>query len=199
VTQTFGRLLPETDFSEKLKDVMIGLGYTEVTTLTLSNHRDEFEISGLPEVDSVTVKNPITEDHTCLRSYLLSSLMRILRHNKHRDLPQRIFETGFVIRDAKTVLHLCALQAASKSSFTEAKSLTEAILREIGGDFSLEPCSYPTFIAGRGAFIVYKEKRIGTFGEMSPAVIAGYEMTHPVIAVEMDISGLAAERSGRLF
>ena len=199
VTQTFGRLLPETDFSEKLKDVMIGLGYTEVTTLTLSNHRDEFEISGLPEVDSVTVKNPITEDHTCLRSYLLPSLMRILRHNKHRDLPQRIFETGFVIRDAKTVLHLCALQAASKSSFTEAKSLTEAILSEIGGDFSLEPCSYPTFIAGRGAFIVYKGKRIGIFGEMSPAVIAGYEMTHPVIAVEMDISGLAAERSGRLF
>ncbi len=114
-------------------------------------------------------------------------------------MSQRIFETGFVIRDAKTVLHLCALQAASKSSFTEAKSLAEGILREIGGEFSLEPCPYPTFIAGRGAFIMYEGKRIGIFGEMSPAVIAGYEMTHPVIAVEMDISGLAAERSGRLF
>jgi phenylalanyl-tRNA synthetase beta chain len=199
VSQTFGKLLPETEFSEKLKDVMVGLGYSEITTLTLSNHKDEFELSGLPEVESVIVKNPITEEHTCLRSYLIPSLMRILRHNKHRDLPQRIFEVGYVIRDQKTVLHLCALQAASKSSFTEAKSLAESVLREINVEYSFEPCPYPTFVKGRGAFIVVNGEKIGVFGEMSPETITGYEMTHPVTALEMDISGLIAERTGGLF
>ena len=199
VTQTFGKLLPETSFSEKVKDIMIGLGYTELTTLTLSNKRDEFEISGLPEVDAVTVKNPITEEHTCLRSYLMPSLMKILRHNKHRDLPQKIFEVGFVIRDAKTVLHLCALQAASRSSFTEVKSLTESVLREMNVEYAFETCDYSTFIPGRGAFITVDGQRIGVFGEMSPRTITDYEMTHPVTMLEMDLTGIISKRSGRLF
>ena len=199
VTQTFGKLLPETSFSEKVKDIMIGLGYTELTTLTLSNKRDEFEISGLPEVDAVTVKNPITEEHTCLRSYLMPSLMKILRHNKHRDLPQKIFEVGFVIRDAKTVLHLCALQAASRSSFTEVKSLTESVLREMNVEYAFETCDYSTFIPGRGAFITVDGQRIGVFGEMSPRTITDYEMTHPVTMLEMDRTGIISKRSGRLF
>ena len=199
VTQTFGKLLPETSFSEKVKDIMIGLGYTELTTLTLSNKRDEFEISGLPEVDAVTVKNPITEEHTCLRSYLMPSLMKILRHNKHRDLPQKIFEVGFVIRDAKTVLHLCALQAASRSSFTEVKSLTESVLREMNVEYTFETCDYSTFIPGRGAFITVDGQRIGVFGEMSPRTITDYEMTHPVTMLEMDLTGIISKRSGRLF
>ena len=68
VSQTTGGLMPITAISEQLRDVMVGLGFTEVTTLTLSNDRDEFEISGLPKLDNVRVLNPITEDHTCLRS-----------------------------------------------------------------------------------------------------------------------------------
>lgn len=198
-SQTFGKLLPETAFSEKVKDIMVGLGYTELTTLTLSNSRDEFELSGLPEVDSVTVKNPITEDHTCLRSYLMPSLMKILRHNKHRDLPQRIFEVGFVIRDAKSVLHLCALQAASKSSFTEIKSTTESVLREMGVNYTFENCDYQTFVPGRGAFVTADGEHIGVFGEMSPKTITNYEMTHPVTMLEIDLTGIIAKSSGRLF
>lgn len=199
VTQTNGKLLPETEFTSNVQDIMIGLGYTEVTTLTLSNHRDEFEISGLPEVPAVVVTNPITEDHTCLRSYLMPSLMRILRHNKHRDLPQRIFEVGYVIRDDKVTLHLCALQAASRSSFTAVKSLAESVLRELNVEFSISSCSYPTFVPGRGAFIEVNGKSIGVFGEMSPATIVGYEMTHPVTMLEMDLADLIAERTGSLF
>ncbi|MBE6527520.1 MAG: phenylalanine--tRNA ligase subunit beta, partial [Thermoplasmata archaeon] len=157
------------------------------------------EISGLPEVDSVTVVNPITEDHTCLRSYLMPSLMRILRHNKHRDLPQKIFEVGYVIRDRKNTLHLCALQASSRSSFTEVKSLAESILREMGVEYSISACTYTTFLPGRGAFIEVKGKRIGVFGEMAPKTITDYEMTHPVTMVEMDLTDLIADRTGGLF
>ncbi|MCQ2070641.1 MAG: phenylalanine--tRNA ligase subunit beta [archaeon] len=199
ITQTYGKLLPETSFSENLKDVVVGLGYTELTTLTLSNQRDEYVISGFPEVDTVTVKNPITEDHTCLRAYLMPSLMRILRHNKHRDLPQKIFEIGYVIRNAKNVLHLCLLQAASKTSFTEIKSVTESILRELDVKYSFSVCDYTTFVPGRGAFIEIDGKKVGVFGEMAPKTIVDYEMTHPVMMMEMDISGIIAEKSGRLF
>ncbi len=198
ITQTTGKLLPETELTSSLQDIMIGLGYTEITTLTLSNHRDEFEISGLPEVTDVMVTNPITEDHTCLRSYLMPSLMRILRHNKHRDLPQRIFEVGFVVRENRNVLHLCALQAASRSSFTEVKSLAESVMRELHTEYTIEACDYTTFVPGRGAFIVADGRRIGVFGEMSPKTITDYEMTHPVTMFELDLTGFAERLTGGL-
>ncbi|MDD2626448.1 MAG: phenylalanine--tRNA ligase subunit beta [Candidatus Methanomethylophilus sp.] len=196
--QTFGALLPETAFGENVKDILVGLGYTELTTLTLSNQREEFEISGLPAVETVNVTNPITEDHTCLRAYLMPSLMRILRHNKHRDLPQQIFEVGFVVRDQKTVLHLCALKAASKTPFTEAKSFTESVLRELGTDYAFQSCNYPTFIPGRGALITVGGQQLGFFGEVAPKVITDFEMTHPILMLELDLSSLIAARTGKL-
>lgn len=199
VHQTPGGLLPETTFSESLRDVMIGLGFTEVNTLTLSNQKDEFETSGLPEVDVVTVLNPVTEDHTCLRAYLAPSLVAILRHNKHRDLPQRIFEVGYVIRDQKTVLHLCAMATASKVPFTEVKSWTESVLREAGVQYTLEPCEFTTFVPGRGAYVVSEGKRIGIFGEMSPAVVVDYGITHPVGFCEIDLEPIIANKKDTLF
>ncbi len=199
VTQTYGKLLPETSFSENVKDIMVGMGYSELNTLTLSNEKDEFDISGMPVVETVKVKNPITEDHTCLRAYLMPSLIRILRHNKNRDLPQKIFEVGYVIRNGMMISHLCALQAASRTSFTEIKSLTESVLREMRVEYTIEPCDYPTFLPGRGALIRSEGNTIGVFGEMNPQCITDYGLTHPVMMMEMDLSNIIANRSGRLF
>ena len=199
VQQTPGALLPETAFSDSVRDVMIGLGFTEVSTLTLSNQKDEFSISGLPEVDVVRVLNPITEDHTCLRAYLTPSLVRILRHNKHRDLPQRIFEIGYVVRDEKTCLHLCAMATASKVPFTDIKSWTESFLREAGVAYSLEPCSFRTFVPGRGAVVSYEGREIGFFGEMDPEVVVDFGITHPIGFFEIDLEPIIAGKKDTLF
>ncbi len=179
--------LTETIFSDGIRDVMIGLGYTEVTTLTLSNENDEFVKSGIPEEIVIRIKNPITEDHTCLRVNLFPSLMRILRHNRHRDLPQKIFEVGYVVRNGKNSLHLCAVSAASKTSFTESKSLAESILREIGFDYSIGICGYDTFVPGRGASMAVDEKISGIFGEVSPKVITDFEINHPIMMIELEL------------
>lgn len=191
--QTVASRLADTVFSDNIRNVMIGLGYTEVTTLTLSNETEEFGISGIPEVDTVRIKNPITEDHTCLRANLFPSLMRILRHNRHRDLPQKIFETGYVVRDCRNSLHLCAVMAASKTSFTEAKSLAESILREIGCDYSIESCGYETFVPGRGALVLADGDPTGLFGEVSPKVITDFEIDHPVMMIELDLDKFLSE------
>lgn len=197
--QTAGGLSPLTTFSDDLRDVMVGLGFTEVTTLTLSNEREEFGISGLPEMEVVKVLNPITEDHTCLRAYLAPSLVRILRHNKHRDLPQRIFEIGNVVRNDLTDPRLCAMETASKTSFTSIKSLTESVLREMGIEYSLEQYDIPTFIPGRGAKIVMDGQDIGFFGEMAPSVVVDFEITHPIIFMELDLAPIVEKKKGTLF
>lgn len=184
---TVASRLNETIFSDSIRNVMIGLGYTEVTTLTLSNEGDEFTKSGIPSEVAIKIKNPITEDHTCLRVNLFPSLMRILRHNRHRDLPQKIFEVGYVVRGSKNSLHLCAVSAASKTSFTESKSLAESILREIGCDYSIENSGYDTFIPGRGASMIVDKKASGIFGEVSPKVITDFEINHPIMMIELEL------------
>lgn len=199
LVQTSGSLSPLTAFSESVRDIMVGLGYTEVTTLTLSNQREEFGISGLPEVDVVRILNPITEDHTCLRPYLMPSLVRILRHNKHRDLPQKIFEIGNVVRDNLTKPRLCAMATASKVSFTEIKSLTESVLREMSLDYSIEPCDLPVFVPGRGARVVMDGEDVGMFGEMAPSVVVAYEITHPIMFMELDLGPIVAQKRDTLF
>ena len=199
LVQTAGGLDSNNSFSEGVRDIMVGLGFMEVNTLTLSNDREEFEIPGFPVLENVRVLNPITEDHTCLRSYLTPSLVRILRHNKHRDLPQKIFEVGYVVRDNKTQLHLCAMVTASKTSFTEIKSITESALREMGCRYELAASDLTTFISGRGADIIYDGEPIGFFGEMSPAVVVGYEITHPIMFMEIDLSRIVSNQSSTLF
>ncbi|MDR0334756.1 MAG: phenylalanine--tRNA ligase subunit beta [Methanomassiliicoccaceae archaeon] len=197
--QTVGKKSDITKMSDRLRDVMVGLGYTEVTTLTLSSEDDEFVISGLPERKVVKIKNPITEDHTCLRSSLLPSVMRIIRRNKHRDLPQRIFEIGDALTDSKRHRRLCAVATHSKTSFTEMKSVAESVLREMRIAYTLRPCPYGTFIEGRGAEIVVSGSSIGYFGEMSPRVITNFDVDHPVIFFEMDLTDVAKNMSVRLF
>lgn len=199
LSQTSGRLLGGTSFSDSIKEIMTGLGYTEVMTLTLSNANDEFALSGLPEIENVRILNPITEDHTCLRSYLMPSLMRILRHNKHRDLPQKIFEIGYVVKGGENVLHLCAMATASKVSFTEIKSVTEAVLRETSTKYEIKVSKLPAFIDGRGASVYVEGEDIGFFGEVSPKVVVDYDVTHPVMMVELDVGALISKKTGKLF
>ena len=197
--QTAGNLSADTLFAEKIRDIMIGLGFMEVTTLTLSNPHDEFELSGLPMKEYTEILNPITEDHTCLRSYLMPSLMRILRHNKHRDLPQRIFEVGFVSTEHLTIPHVCGLMTASKTSFTEIKSIAESLLRELSIGYEITPCRYPTFIEGRGGMITHEDRELGCFGELSPVVVTGFDITHPIVMFEFDLTSVIAKKAGRLF
>jgi len=199
LTQTAGRKSDMTMISDRLRDVMIGSGYTEVTTLTLSSEDDEFVISGLPKKNVVKVKNPITEDHTCLRSSLLPSVMRIIRKNKHRDLPQRVFEIGDSVVDSKRERRLCGVATHSRTPFTEMKSLVESVLREMRVSYSVRPCQYSTFIDGRGAEIIVDGIQVGYFGEMSPQTIIDFDVNHPVMFFEMNIGEIGKKLSVGLF
>ncbi|MCQ2056393.1 MAG: phenylalanine--tRNA ligase subunit beta [archaeon] len=190
LTQTYGKLSPITIFSEKIRDLMIGIGFTEAITLTFSSEKEEFELSGLPKTEVVTVINPITEDHTCLRASLFPSLLQVLRRSKRRDLPQKLFEIGDVVINSKRQRHLCAVIVNSLVSFTEIKSYVEALLREIKIEYTLESSQYEIFVNGRGAEIISNENVIGYFGEVSPKTITNFGINHPVAMLELIIQSL---------
>jgi phenylalanyl-tRNA synthetase beta chain len=112
-------------------------------------------------------------------------MMMFLKANKHRDLPQNIFEVGSVVSGTKTIRHLAALSIHSKASFTEAKSLVQTILRDLNIAFELGYSSDPAYIPGRAAEILVDGKAIGTFGEYHPQVLENFELGYPVAGFEI--------------
>lgn len=187
---TFGKSRALENLCSNLRNLVIGLGFNEVMTLTLSSKNDQFDKMGIKEKMCVILKNPISMDYNILRVSLIPSLLNILKANKHRELPQKIFEIGDVVINAKNVRKLGALVIHSKASFTESKSIAEAILREFNTDYKIKPKKHESFIDGRCAGIDLNGKEIGYFGELHPKVITAFELSHPIIAIEMKIENI---------
>ena len=195
---TFGREDDLVAFSNSLKEILIGLGYFEVVTLSLSNPRDQYAAMNLEDdKTAIRVKNPVSEEHVLVRTSLLPSLMTILRKNKHRELSQRVFEIGDVVRNARNKKLLAALSIHGKASFTEVKSVVQSVLQGIGMSCEVEALDNPTFLKGRCAGITVGGERIGMFGEVSPSTITAFELKYPVVAFEMDAEKLLSLRGKR--
>jgi phenylalanyl-tRNA synthetase beta chain len=188
-TITFGSALKIEKQSERLRMILIGMGYNEVMTLTLSNPIDEFEkmnISDWKKENLVWIKNPVTDEHKMLRSSLMPSLLRLLRLNKHHSLPQRIFEIGDVVIDNKNMRKLALVAVHAKASFTEIKSQVEGIMVAMGMNYKLVPKEFPWYIPGRCAAVINKASgvEVGHFGEFHPIVIVAFELGYPIIGFE---------------
>ena len=183
---TFGKTLPKQQIYEALRDIMIGLGFNEVTTFTISNEVDEYEKIGLKETERAEIENPITEEYTCLRTGLIPSLLKILNENRHHALPQQIFELGVIVdKTFKNRRHLGFVKIDAKANFTECKSYAEAIMRDTGKTYNINSKDHPGFIKGRCATLTVDNKEIGYFGELHPKTITNFELEHPIIAFEL--------------
>ena len=189
ISMTFG-----SSFSfQKLHETMIGLGFYEVITLSLSNPDKEFkkfEMEGNP----VEIKNPISTEHSIVRQSLLPSLLEILNKNRHNELPQQIYEIGNIVYfdggKAKQKIMIGGVKIDAKTGFTECKSIVEAILRNFGLQLNVKECKHKAFIEGRCAAIIVDKDEIGYFGELKPSVICNFELEYPVIAFEIDVNKL---------
>ncbi len=188
---TFGEEDPLVAFSDSLKLILIGLGYFEVVTLSLSNPREQYLDMGLKESkNAVLVRNPVSEEHVLVRTSLLPSLLSILRRNKHRELPQKVFEAGDIVLDAKNRRMVSGLAIHAKASFTEMKSVVQSLLQGLGMVCEVRPLDSPSFIKGRCAEVSVGPEIVGIFGEISPATISSFELKYPVIAFELDAEKL---------
>ena len=186
---TFGKTLPDYYLIESLRKIMMGLCFNEVTTFTISNKKEEFSNLGLKEEKTVEIANPIGEELSILRISLLSSLLKILKENKHHPLPQSIFEIGNIVDvNAKNKKRLAGIKIDSKANFTECKSIIEAILRDIGIKYKISDKDHPAFIKGRCALILKENEEIGYFGELHPKTIQAFDLEHPIIAFELKIN-----------
>lgn len=190
---TFGVDDPLVSFADKARPILVGLGFFEVATLSLSNDQEQFEALNLSsESEALRILNPVSEAHTLVRVSLLPSLMAILRKNKHRELPQKLFEIGDVVRGVRNRTLLAGVAIHARAGFTEAKSLVLSVSSAMGITPQVSATEHPAFVAGRCAEVTVEGERMGIFGEVHPSTVEAFELKYPVIAFEVDIEGLHA-------
>jgi len=175
----------------RFQRALTGEGFSEVKTLTLTGEKDSYFNMAIPTPDDdVLIHNPITEDHTRLRTSLIPGLLSILRANRHRELPQMIFEPGIVVEKNVNVWKGAGVAIHSKAGFTEMKSKILSFLPAFGIEYSIASQDHPSFVPGRCASIVVDNNVVGNFGELHPGVVSIFELEYPVIAFEFDLGSL---------
>ncbi|WNY28745.1 Phenylalanine--tRNA ligase beta subunit [Methanimicrococcus stummii] len=188
-TYTAGKSHPLSIARLSACEAMIGLGYSQVMPFTLTSEKIHFENMRRPITKDVTyVVHPISEDQTMIRTTLLPGLLEILVLNRHRELPQKIFEVGEVAVNGKNNQKIAAVSIHHAANFTEMSETVDAFLREMKTEYELKESDDPAFLSGRAADIYVGDKKIGVFGEFHPGVLTSFELGYAVIGFEADMS-----------
>ena len=132
---------------------MLGVGFQEVVTLTLTSTKMLHENTGREAEYEAEVANPVTEDYHMLRSSIIPSLLELLSSNRHRELPQKVFEVGQVVREHSNRMSLAWVELASKGTFSSARITAESIAHRLGITGDTTEGDDPAFISGRCAQI----------------------------------------------
>ncbi len=188
LTSTTGKSHPISKLRDSLHEIMTGLGYFEVMPFTLTSEKVQFDMMRREKQEGIThILYPISEDHTIVRTTILPNLLEILSINRHRELPQRIFEAGEVVVDCRTEQHLGAAAVHPQANFTEIQAIVDAVLRERRMEYEVAESNDTAFIEGRRADILIKGKKAGVFGEIHPGVISNFGLEHPIIGFELGL------------
>jgi phenylalanyl-tRNA synthetase beta chain len=194
---TIGGLSPMEEFSDTVRELMVGLGFQEVLTFMMTNP-EKLSVRMYQKVGRpVEISNPKVTTMTCLRSWLLPSLMDFLSNNTHVEYPQRLFEVGDYVNwdpalptRTRDVRELACVSAHSKANFTEMKSHLEPLMTNLGLDFTVRPIEHPSFLQGRVGSILIGEAEVGIIGEVHPQVIENCMLQNPVAAMELELDEL---------
>lgn len=194
---TFGNISANERLVDLAREIIIGLGFQEILSFTLTNKEHLVHRMKAPDTRIVELINPSSQRFTCLRNWLLPGLLEFLSHNTHIEYPQKIFEVGeCVILDETQENRVSSHQkmggviAHSTANFSELKSETEAFFRNLGITLDLKVTPHPTFINGRAGSLQSHQIAFGILGEIHPRILEMWGIETPVTAFEINLTQL---------
>ena len=203
---TTGSVKPVQRLVDKCRELMVGSGFQEILTYTLTNPNSLFSKMAVSEKavqlgQLVEITNPKLVTMTCLRNWLLPSVMEFLSNNKSVEFPQRIFELGKVtvmdeLRETRTKDEdwLAAAVSHPSASFSEIKAVLDAFFMNLGVEWQIEPASHPSFIDGRVGAVRVDGYNSGFIGEISPKVLVTWGLENPTASFELNLTDILAKK-----
>lgn len=191
---TPGSTMKIISFIDKIREIIIGLGYQEIMSQMLSNKNLLFNKMEIDDFGTIELENPSSENYSVIRTWLIPILMEVLSKNKHVEYPQNIFEQGLVTVKKKGKIidyeRIAAVTISEKANYTKIKQPLDCLMRSLGVNYEIEDTEHKSFIKGRVGRIIVNNKKVGYIGEISPKVIYTFNLEMPVIAFELNITEL---------
>jgi phenylalanyl-tRNA synthetase beta chain len=198
---TTGGVRPEQRLIDVARMLMVGLGFQEVLTCTLTNSENLFNKMNSNKQRIVEVSNPKVNTLTCLRNWLLPSLMELVSNNLHVECPQKIFELGKVTlidekRETRTrdEERLAGVVYHATASFSEVKSALDSLFMNLALEWKIRETKHPSFTDGRAGTAVVDNKEVGILGEIHPRVLEAWSLENPVAAFELNMDRILEEK-----
>jgi len=199
---TFGGIDRKTSFYDLSREAMIGLGFQEVLTFSMTDKDTLFSKMNLKESKTIDIANPMTNRYTTMRNSLLPNLMGFLSNNTHASYPQKVFEVGRCVtpdKNSKTgigeSMKLAGVIAHANASFTEAKAVLDAFFINMGVTSELKEGAHGSFIDGRIGVLLVGGGEVGLVGELHPQVIENWKLENPVSGFELDLDKIIEKNS----
>lgn len=198
---TVGALSALECYADRVRELLVGLGFQEVMSNILTSRFDVWdrmgrrgEVEGVVEVD-----NAMSESFAVLRPDLLASLLRVEAASSTAIYPHRVFEVGETAAPdraadlgCRTDVRAGALIAHAAAAFSEAHAALESLAHALGVSYRLEPIPHPSFIEGRAGAIVVGDRTIGVIGEAAPQVLEAWGVGMPCAVFDLALDPLVA-------
>ncbi len=212
---TAGRMSSEQRLRRRAVDALVGRGAYEIVgwSFTEAGVADRLRLpEDDPRRDFVALQNPMSEDHSVLRTMVLGSLLDATKHNVARgNADLRLIEQGavYVLAESQQLPHehraLGAVLHGRMSApswgdevppkpvdFFAAKGLLAATLDTLRVEWSVRAEAQPFLHPGRSATVLAGEDVIGWVGELHPLVARAWELDGAVAAFELDLDRTVA-------
>ncbi|MDH5402006.1 MAG: phenylalanine--tRNA ligase subunit beta, partial [Candidatus Heimdallarchaeota archaeon] len=191
---TAGKLDKSSDDENLMRQILIGMGLTEVFNYTLTSKEVIGELMNREEkwIDSncIEISNPVNASYAILRPDLLPLLMKFLSVNTHNEYPQKIFETGeCVVKDKKKIgtrLMMSTVLAGSNETFETILRILDRVCVLLGVTYELKNTELNCYIPGRRAIVIIDGIEAGHIGEIHPELIVKNGIEVPISALELD-------------
>lgn len=197
---TVGALSRLEEASDRVRDLMVGLGFQEIISNIMASRAellDRMRLTGFRGAEIVEVDNAMSQTFSCLRQWITPSLLRVEAASTRTFYPHRLFEVGEVVvpdqesdTGSRTLLVLGALIAHASANFSEVHSCLDLLMFYLNHPYSLEPFAHPSFLGGRAGRILSNGRPVGLIGELHPEVLEQWQVTMPAVVFELEVDAL---------
>jgi len=198
---------------DQVREILYGCGLNEVITYSFISP-ETFDKIRIPEGhklrNTVKIKDPLTRDHSLMRTSLISSLLEVIKWNTNRQAGLvKVFEVGKIylpypdkpnsLPNEKLII-AGAINKIGRGDVWEkslpldifnVKGIIETVFQGLKVEnWEVVPGNHPAFHPLRNGKIIMGGKEVGIFGEIHPEVVNNYRIPEKVNLFEIDFEDL---------
>ena len=204
-SSTIASAFPLNKLTDLLRREVALVGFSEVLTLTLCSHKENFEYlkRSDPGNEAVVLSNPKTIEYEVVHTSLVPEMLKTIASNKKMPLPIKVFQIADVVLQdpstdvgARNERRLAAVICDLNSGFEVIHGLLDRVMQMVGikmstdsmgNGYSIKPSSIPMYFPGRQAEVIYQGKVIGSFGIVHPEVLEKFDVPNVASLLELNI------------